>query len=58
MAMKIAPPTYRELLAQVTAALGPERKPILIGIDGRDGEGKTTASSPRADSLRLIRSMT
>jgi pantothenate kinase-related protein Tda10 len=40
--MIVAPSTYAELLARV-AATGPDRRPLLIGFDGRDGGGKTTA---------------
>ena len=48
-----APFTYAELLAQVTAALGPEWRPMLIGFDGRDGGGKTSAASWLAWQLGL-----
>jgi uridine kinase len=40
-----APPAYLELLAQTTAMLGPYRDPLLIGFDGRDGHGKTSAAT-------------
>jgi uridine kinase len=43
--MIFAPSAYRELLAEVSEALGPDRRPALIGIDGRDGEGKTSAAT-------------
>jgi pantothenate kinase-related protein Tda10 len=41
----VAPSTYAELLPRVAAALGPDRKPLLIGFDGRDGGGKTTSAN-------------
>ena len=40
-----APPNYSELRERVSAALGPSRNPILIGFDGRNGEGKTSAAT-------------
>jgi hypothetical protein len=43
--MIAAPSSYSELRAQVSEALGPCRNPILIGFDGRDGEGKTSAAT-------------
>jgi uridine kinase len=43
--MIAAPSSYSELHAQVSEALGPCRNPILIGFDGRDGEGKTSAAT-------------
>jgi hypothetical protein len=43
--LKIAPPEYETLLTKLSAALGPDRKPLLIGIDGREGAGKTSLSN-------------
>jgi hypothetical protein len=43
--MIVAAATYAELLTPVAAALGQDRKPLLIGFDGRDGGGKTTAAN-------------
>lgn len=40
-----APRNYFELRERVSAALGPSRSPILIGFDGRNGEGKTSAAN-------------
>jgi uridine kinase len=42
--MIVAPPSYHELRTRVVDALGPDRKPLLIGLDGRDGHGKTSAA--------------
>lgn len=42
--MKIATAEYENLLMTLCAALGPDRKPLLIGIDGREGTGKTSLS--------------
>jgi hypothetical protein len=41
----LAPISYSELHAHVFAAIGPERQPLLIGLDGRDGHGKTSAAN-------------
>lgn len=38
-------PGYEQLLIDLQLALGPDRKPLLIGIDGREGVGKTSLSS-------------
>ena len=43
--MLIAPSNYLELRARVSDVLGPERKPVIIGFDGRNGEGKTSAAT-------------
>jgi hypothetical protein len=43
--MLVAPGPYSELLAGVAKVLGPNRSPICIGFDGRDGSGKTSAAS-------------
>jgi uridine kinase len=43
--MIIAPSNYCELRARVSDVLGPERKPLIIGFDGRNGEGKTSAAT-------------
>jgi hypothetical protein len=44
-AMITAPSTYSDLHAQICAVLGPKRNPVLIGFDGRDGQGKTSAAT-------------
>lgn len=38
---KIALAAHERLRRAVLHALGPDRRPLLIGIDGRDGAGKT-----------------
>lgn len=43
--MKIATAEYESLLTILCAALGPDRRPLLIGIDGREGTGKTSLSN-------------
>jgi uridine kinase len=43
--MIAAPPSYLELRERVSKALGPCRSPILIGFDGRDHNGKTSAAN-------------
>ena len=43
--MKIALPDYAELHARIATALGPNRLPLLIGIDGATGWGKTSTAS-------------
>jgi len=43
--MHTAPPCYAALHAKVSEALGPGRRPILIGLDGRNGHGKSSAAS-------------
>jgi hypothetical protein len=43
--MITAPSSYSELGERVSVALGPRRNPILIGFDGRDGDGKTSATN-------------
>ena len=42
-----APKSYRDLRASIRKALGfpHERRPLLIGIDGLDGAGKTSLAS-------------
>jgi hypothetical protein len=41
----LAPSNYSELHERVSEALGPCRRPILIGFDGRDHNGKTSAAN-------------
>jgi hypothetical protein len=41
----VAPPEYTKLHAAVVRRLGPTRLPLLIGIDGRDGAGKSSCGS-------------
>jgi hypothetical protein len=43
--MIVAPSSYSDLRERVSDALGPERNPIIIGLDGRNGEGKTSAAT-------------
>jgi uridine kinase len=45
--MNIAPPQYLDLLSRIVAALAPQPrpKPLLIGLDGRDGSGKTSLAA-------------
>jgi hypothetical protein len=43
--MITAPSSYTELRQRVADALGPCRSPTLIGFDGRDGHGKTSAAN-------------
>ena len=43
--MKNALSGYDELCARIQAALGPERRPLLIGIDGAPGWGKTSTAT-------------
>jgi hypothetical protein len=43
--MKIPTPLYERLLTDLWLALGPDRKPLVIGIDGREGTGKTSLSN-------------
>lgn len=45
--LMIAPPEYSQLCARVVAALDPPAlpKPFIVGIDGRDGAGKSTLAS-------------
>src|SRR5690242_16497425 len=38
-------PGSAELLSAIKTALGPERKPLLIGLDGRWGAGKSSLAS-------------
>jgi 2-phosphoglycerate kinase len=38
-------PSSGELLRRVQDALGPNRKPLLIAIDGPDGVGKSSLAS-------------
>jgi hypothetical protein len=51
--LKTASPEYEPLLTALHAALGPNRKPLLIGIDGREGAGKTSLSNWLAWQLGL-----
>jgi hypothetical protein len=41
----LAPSNYSEMRERVSEALGLCRSPILIGFDGRDGDGKTSAAN-------------
>jgi hypothetical protein len=43
--LKVALPEYDGLLTKVLSALGPDWKPLLVGIDGREGTGKTSLSN-------------
>ncbi|WP_194392036.1 hypothetical protein [Bradyrhizobium sp. CCBAU 51765] len=43
--VKVPTSQYESLLAVLWSALGPDRKPLLIGIDGREGAGKTSLSN-------------
>jgi hypothetical protein len=52
--LKIAPPEYETLLTKLSAALGPDRKPLLISIDGREGAGKTSLSNWLAWQLGIL----
>lgn len=51
--VKVSTPQYESLLAVLWSALGPDRKPLLIGIDGREGTGKTSLSNWLAWQLGL-----
>jgi hypothetical protein len=42
--MLIAPTQYVEMRGRVSTALGLDRRAILVGVDGRDGHGKTSAA--------------
>ena len=43
--LKIAPPRYDELRERILQKLGPNRCPLLIGIDGQNGAAKTSLSN-------------
>lgn len=43
--MKVPSDEYWRLLTDLWSALGPDRKPLLIGVDGREGTGKTSLSN-------------
>jgi hypothetical protein len=43
--MKSALPGYDELRARLQSALGPDRLPLLIGVDGPTGWGKSSTAS-------------
>lgn len=43
--LKSATAEYEKLLTTLCAAMGPDRKPLLIGIDGKAGTGKTSLSN-------------
>jgi uridine kinase len=43
--LKSALPRYEALLAQVQSQLGPCRRPLLVGIDGPNGVGKSSLAS-------------
>jgi hypothetical protein len=51
--IKSAPAEYEGLLAQVQKELGPNRKPLLIAIDGPDGVGKSSLASWLAWQLEM-----
>lgn len=42
--LKITSAEYEKLLTALHSALGPDRRPLLVGIDGRGGAGKTSLS--------------
>jgi hypothetical protein len=42
--MKTAPTEYSSLLESVSAFIGPNRAPTIIGFDGEGGAGKTSAA--------------
>lgn len=42
---KQALPSYPDLVAKIRTALGPNRRPLLIGVDGARGSGKTATAS-------------
>lgn len=43
--LKSVLPSYEQLLAQVQQELGPDRRPLLLAIDGPDGVGKSSLAS-------------
>lgn len=43
--MMIATAEYEKLLTQLWAEMGPDQRPLLIGIDGQAGAGKTSLSN-------------
>ncbi len=43
--MKTAPSEYDRLYENVTSHIGPDRKPTLIGLDGKGGAGKSSAAN-------------
>jgi uridine kinase len=43
--LKVATVEYEVLFAKLQSALGPNRKPLLVGIDGKAGVGKTSLSN-------------
>jgi hypothetical protein len=45
MAALVAPPAYLDARRCVAEALGPDRRPLLIGVDGADGAGKSSFAS-------------
>ena len=51
--VKTALPRYEELLAQVQKELGPNRRSLLIAIDGADGVGKSSLASWLAWQLEM-----
>jgi pantothenate kinase-related protein Tda10 len=46
---------YEELLAHAQKELGPNRRPLLIAIDGPDGVGKSALASWLACQLEIHR---
>ena len=42
---KQALPSYPDLIIKIRTALGPNRRPLLIGVDGSRGSGKTATAS-------------
>jgi pantothenate kinase-related protein Tda10 len=51
--LKSVPADYEGLLAQVQKELGPNRRPLLIAIDGPDGVGKSSLASWLAWQLEM-----
>ena len=43
--MKSALPAYASLYEHVRQQIGPDRKPVIIGLDGESGSGKSSAAS-------------
>jgi hypothetical protein len=50
----VAPPEYIELHAAIVRRLGPSRLSLLIGIDGRDGSGKSSCGSWLSWQLNML----
>ena len=49
----LAPAEYWNIVTITQTALGPDRKPLLIGIDGKEGTGKRSLSCWLAWQLRI-----